>query len=296
MRFLKRLLMTASLMTGLTATAQTLTFLEVLDRPDRPKPDHRLAYGEAPQQFGELWLPPGAGPHPVVLMIHGGCWQAALPGPELLAFQADALRAAGVAVWSISYRRVGHPGGGYPGTFQDVARGTDRLRTIAQRYSLDLTRFVATGHSAGGHLALWAAARRQLPASNALKGDAPLRIPTVVAVAGIPDLAYASRTALCGPSVDQLLNGPPTAATLQDTSPLALLPLNTRQTLIHGAQDRIVPVAASEAYREKAAALGDKVELVTRDDAGHFELIAPWTPAGKAVVQRILDAIPPPSR
>lgn len=287
-----RLLASLWLPLALSAPAQTLTFLQVLDRPDRPQPDQRLAYGDAPQQFGELWLPKGAGPHPVALMIHGGCWQSSLPGPELLAFQADALRSAGVAVWSISYRRVGHAGGGYPGTFQDVARGTDRLRTLAQRYPLDLRRLVATGHSAGGHLALWAAARPQLPATSPLKTAAPLPIPAVVAVAGIPDLAYASSNKLCGPSVDQLLGQAPTAANLQDTSPLALLPLQLPQALIHGGLDRIVPAAASTDYRAQATARGDAVEVVTLDDAGHFELIAPWTPAGAEVVRRIVGAIP----
>jgi acetyl esterase/lipase len=291
MRLITRLLMSALLTAALPAPAQTLTFLQVLDRPDRPQPDHRLAYGDAPQQFGELWLPRGAGPHPVVLMIHGGCWQASLPGPELLAFQADALRAAGLAVWSISYRRIGHEGGGHPGTFDDVARGTDRLRVLAQRYPLDLKRLVATGHSAGGHLALWAAARPRLPAGSPLKTAAPLPIPAVVAVAGIADLAHASRTRICGASVDQLLGGPPTAATLQDTSPLALLPLRLPQTLMQGAADRIVPPAASEDYRARAAALGDQVDVVTLDEAGHFELIAPWTPAGRQVVERIVQAV-----
>lgn len=291
MRLIPRLLMGFILPLALSASAQKLTFLEVLDRPDRPQPDHRLAYGDAPQQFGELWLPKGKGPYPVALMIHGGCWQSSLPGPELLAFQADALRAAGVAVWSISYRRVGHAGGGYPGSFDDVARGTDRLRVLAQRYALDLKRLVATGHSAGGHLALWAAARPRI-ASGPLKAAAPLPIPAVVAVAGIPDLDHASRHKLCGTSVDQLLGSAPTPALLQDTSPLALLPLNLPQTLMQGAQDRIVPPAASDDYRAKANALGDKLEVVTLDDAGHFELIAPWTPAGRQVVERIVRALP----
>lgn len=293
MRILTRLWMTAALLTPLAATAQTLSFLQVLDRPDRPQPDHRLAYGDAPQQFGELWLPKGAGPHPVVLMIHGGCWQAALPGPELLAFQADALRTAGVAVWSISYRRVGHAGGGYPGTFDDVARGADRLPTLARRYPLDLKRLVATGHSAGGHLALWAAARPRIAAGSPLKSAAPLPIPAVVAVAGIPDLDHAARHKLCGSSVEQLLGGPPTPERLQDTSPQALLPLGLPQALMQGAQDRIVPPAAGEAYRARAIALGESVEVVTLDDAGHFELIAPWTAAGRAVVERIVRAVRP---
>lgn len=294
MRLMPRLLMSFMLpVVALSASAQTLGFLQILDRPDRPQPDHRLAYGDAPQQFGELWLPKGHGPHPVALLIHGGCWQATLPGPELLAFQADALRRAGVAVWSISYRRVGHAGGGYPGTFQDVARGTDRLRTLAQRYPLDLDRLVATGHSAGGHLALWAAARPRLPATSPLRTEAPLPIAAVVAVAGMPDLAEAARSKLCGTSVAQLLGGEPTPAKLQDTSPLALLPLQLPQVLIHGGLDRIVPAAASADYRAQAAAQGDAVQGLTLDDAGHFELIAPWTPAGAEVVRRIVGAIPP---
>ncbi|MGQ3054116.1 MAG: alpha/beta hydrolase family protein [Roseateles sp.] len=291
MRMIPRLLMSLALPLALSAPAQTLSFLEVLDRPDRPQPDHRLAYGDAPQQFGELWLPKGPGPHPVALMIHGGCWQASLPGPELLAFQADALRAAGVAVWSISYRRVGHPGGGYPGTFDDVARGADRLLTLARRYPLDLKRLVATGHSAGGHLALWAAARPRIAASSPLKAAAPLPVPAVVAVAGIPDLAFASRNKLCGTSVDQLLGSAPTTALLSDTSPLALLPLRVPQALMQGTQDRIVPPAASDGYRTQAAELGDTVEVVNLDGAGHFELIAPWTPAGRQVVERIVRAV-----
>jgi acetyl esterase/lipase len=291
MRLIPRLLMSLVLPLALSAPAQTLTFLEVLDRPDRPQPDQRLAYGDAPQQFGELWLPRGERPHPVVLMIHGGCWQASLPGPELLAFQADALRAAGVAVWSISYRRVGHPGGGYPGTFDDVARGADRLHTLARRYPLDLKRLVATGHSAGGHLALWAAARPRIAAASPLKAAAPLPIPAVVAVAGIPDLAQASQRKLCGTSVDQLLGSAPTPALLQDTSPLALLPLRLPQTLMQGTQDRIVPPAASDDYRARATALGDTVEVVNLEGAGHFELIAPWTPAGQEVVARIVRAV-----
>ncbi len=291
MRLIPTLLASLALAAASAACAAPLSFLDILDRPARPQPDQRLAYGDAPQQFGELWLPEGRGPHPVVLMIHGGCWQSSLPGPELLAFQADALRKAGVAVWSISYRRVGHAGGGYPGTFEDVARGTDRLRVLAQRYPLDLKRLVATGHSAGGHLALWAAARPRI-AAGPLKTEGSLPIPAVVAVAGVPDLAYASRTKICGASVDQLLGGSPTAERLQDTSPLALLPLHLPQTLMQGALDRIVPATASDDYRARAAELGDKIEVLNLDDAGHFELIAPWTPAGRRVVERIRQALP----
>ena len=140
------------------AVAPLLNFRQVLERPDRPQPQQRVAYAkDAPQQAGELWLPPadrfGPGPYPVVLMVHGGCWLAELPGPELLAWQAEAVRQQGFAVWSISYRRIGHPGGGYPGTFQDVAAAVqaaypDRqmVRLLVTHYARPAVREVAQAH------------------------------------------------------------------------------------------------------------------------------------------------------
>lgn len=280
------------------AHAQLITFRQILDLPDRPQPDQRLAYGDDPSQIGELWLPAGKGPHPVVLMIHGGCWLASLPGPELLAFQADALRAAGVAVWSISYRRADQPGGGYPGTFLDVARGADHLRQLAERYPLDLQRgVVATGHSAGGHLALWVAARHRIAADSPLHADKPLPIAAVVGVAAIPDLALASRLGVCNKSVDTLVdlskrqNKDAPTAVWADVSPAALLPLGARQVLIHGIYDGIVPPVHGFGYRAGAAKLGETVEIVNLDNVGHFELIVPSTEAGRAVVSQILKSV-----
>jgi acetyl esterase/lipase len=142
---------------GAARLGALLNFQRVLDQPDRPQPQHRVAYGTAAQQFGELWLPEadrfGLGPYPVALLVHGGCWMGELPGPELLAWQAEALRQRGFAVWSLSFRRVGHDGGGYPGTILDVARAADHLRELAKTHPLDLARVTVSGHSAGGHLA-----------------------------------------------------------------------------------------------------------------------------------------------
>ena len=301
-RALRALLIAAGCMVALPAMAQLLSFQHILDRPQRPQPDHKIAYGSDPNQFGELWLPRSPPPHKVVLMIHGGCWLGSLPGPELLAFQADALRSAGVAVWSISYRRVDQPGGGYPGTFLDVAAGADKLRALAASYPLDLSQVVATGHSAGGHLALWAAARPRLPDGSGVKtATAPLPITAVVAVAGIPDLAYASQTSLCGGSGDRLADKAKAddkanpKAKWADISPIELLPLRLKHTtLLHGVYDGIVPPANGQRYRQRAAPLGEVVNIVNFDEAGHFELIAPWTPAGQQVVQRILQGFEPP--
>ncbi|HST91259.1 MAG TPA: alpha/beta hydrolase, partial [Brevundimonas sp.] len=120
-------------------TRQPITFSQLLATP-RQAADHRLFYGADPLQFGELWLPRSGGRHPVVVLIHGGCWRADLPGLELMDYMAADLRDRGYAVWNIEYRRIGHPGGGYPGTFQDVAAALDHLRALGPAHGLDLRR------------------------------------------------------------------------------------------------------------------------------------------------------------
>lgn len=295
------------LMTHASAESQSLTYSQILDKPElaTTRPDHEIAYGGDALQYGELWLPAKSpNPSPVVVLIHGGCWRADLPGPELVRFLADDLRKKGVAVWSLTYRRVGHAGGGYPGTFTDIARGVDHLHTLREKYSLDLSRMVVTGHSAGGHLALWVAARSRIPAGSALRVDAastPIAFKAVVGIAAIPDLAYFARAGAhaCGEkTVDQLVDSAnrKTSAALanapfRDTSPSELLPLGVKQILIHGVFDGIVPPSIGWRYQTMAKDKGENIELVTLDNAGHFELIAPWTPAGKVVVTRIVEAL-----
>ena len=168
-------------------TRAPITFSQLLAGP-RTAADERIAYGPDALQFGELWLPRRQGRHPVIVLIHGGCWRADLPGLELMDYMAADLRDRGYAVWNLEYRRIGHPGGGYPGTFRDIAAGVDHLRTIAAPHSLDLRRVALAGHSAGGHLALWAAARDRLPAESPLRTARPLPIRGVVSLAGITDL------------------------------------------------------------------------------------------------------------
>jgi acetyl esterase/lipase len=96
------------------ADAGPISFTDLLARP-RPAATQRIHYGDAPSQFADLWLPSGDGVHPVVVMIHGGCWRADLPGLELMAYAAEDLRQHGFAVWNVEFRRLGEPGGGYPG-------------------------------------------------------------------------------------------------------------------------------------------------------------------------------------
>ena len=274
-----------------TAAAAPISYRDLLARP-RAKPTAIVTYGAAAHQFGELWLPAGRGPFRTVVLIHGGCWLAELPGTELMAYMAADLQARGYAVWSIDYRRIGEAGGGYAGTFQDTAAAIDKLRTLAPAHRLDLSHLVAIGHSAGGHLALWAAARRKIVKESPIGAVDPLAIAGVVSLAGIADLeAYrADGPAACGgPETIDALDG----ATVRggdpflDTSPAALLPLGVPQAVISGALDPIVPAKFGLDYAMAAAASGDKVREMAIQDAGHFELIDPSSAAWAKILLEI---------
>ena len=266
-----------------------LTYPELLKRPTAAPTAH-IPYGPAPSQFVELWLPDGSGPFPVAIVIHGGCWRADLPGLELMNPAAQDLRRRGIAVWNVEYRRIGQPGGGYPGTYHDIATAVDLLRTEGPRRGLKLDHIVAVGHSAGGHLALWAAARRRIGASSPLRTSDPLPIEAVISLGGFSDLKRqrAAIASPCGKGMVEAMTGAPSPGrpdVYADTSPAALLPLGVRQVLIHGSNDTISPPTLELSYREAAAAAGDKVDARTVGDAGHFELIAPgeraWSTAAE---------------
>ena len=240
----------------------------------RPEPDEVISYGDEALQFGELRLPSGEGPHPVVVVLHGGCWLAEYDLGYISGLAA-ALTQNGVATWSIEYRRVGNDGGGWPGTFEDVAAATDFLRVIASDHDLDLERVVTLGHSAGGHLALWLAGRRWLDIDDGLRGEGPLRIGGVVSLAGIPDLAAYASTTGCGAAVSQLLDGEPTEVPerVGRTSPIELLPLGIPLILVIGEHDTIVPASQAQSYQQAARRMGDDVEIREVGGAGHFELV-----------------------
>lgn len=286
----------AATVTVATAPAEPIGYRDLLARP-RVQADKRIAYGPDALQFGELWLPKGAGPHPVVVLVHGGCWLADLPGLELMDYVAQDLREHGKAVWNIEYRRIGHAGGGYPGTFQDVAGAVDHLRTLAQPHGLDLSRVVLSGHSAGGHLAVWAMARPRLPVESPLVTADPLRARGVVSLAGIVDLAAyrASGPDACGGpgTIDALVGAPGrTGAVYADTSPPSLLPLGVRQVVVSGQLDPIVPSVFGRDYAAAAAKAGDPAVEIDLPNAGHFELIDPTSPAWtriRAEIDALLD-------
>ncbi len=251
----------------------SMTTADALARP-RPEADARLPYAAHPSCFGELRLPPGAGPFPVVVLVHGGCWLAEYD-LGYVAGLAAALTAAGHATWSIEYRRVGEAGGGWPGTFADVAAAADHVRGLAGSYPLDRQRVVAVGHSAGGHLALWLAARHVLPPDDPLRGPDPLPLAGVIGLAAIPDLAAYAAPEGCGSVVPDLLGGAPAAhpERLRRASPAALLPLGVPQVLLAGGRDTIVPPVHARDYA--AAGEADAITVVEVPDAGHFELVVP---------------------
>jgi acetyl esterase/lipase len=257
-----------------------------------PPADERVVYGDEPQQFGDLRLPhlsKGQRPYPVVLAIHGGFWRA---GFDLIymGHLCEGLRAAGVATWNVEYRRVGEPGGGWPGTFEDVARAADYLRPLAPRYDLDLTRVVTLGHSAGGHLALWLAARPRIPADGLLYTPAPLPVQASVSLAGVVDLREAYRRDLGDGAVRELMGGAPDdyPARYATASPAALLPLGVPQGLVHGTDDDRVPYAFSRDYQALATTHGDDARLITLPDADHFSLVTPDTRESAIVLETTL--------
>jgi acetyl esterase/lipase len=264
-----------------------------LARLPQPPADHVIAYGEAPQQVAELRVPKGPGPHPVVILVHGGCWQTPWAFDHVRSLAA-ALTAEGYATWSLEYRRLGDPGGGWPGTLADVARGADAVRSVAAAHRLDLARVVAVGHSAGGQLALWLAARRKLPKQSPLWSEAPLPLRGVVSLAGVNDLRQGALGQVCGDAIPRLLGGPPEeqAERVRQASPIELVPLGVPQRLVVGALDTLVPGELSRAYREAAVRSGDAVELESVGGAGHFELIDPTSAAWPAVLSAVETILP----
>jgi len=266
-------------------TRTPITFSQLLEKP-KATGDHRIAYGADPFQFSELRLPRGQGRHPVIVLIHDGCWRADLPGTELMDYMAADLRDRGYAVWNLEYRRIVHPGGAYPDTFRDIAAGLDQLRTLAPQHGLDLRRVVVCGHFAGGHLALWAAARDRLQMSSPLRVANPLPVRGIVSLAGIADLAAYRATgpdACGGPStIDGLVSVQGTGGrdVFADTSPPALVPLGDRQIIVSGALDPIVPPRFGQAYASAAATAGDAATSVVLAGTGHFELMVQPRPSG----------------
>lgn len=238
-------------------------------------PTRTVFYGPDALQYAELWLPEQAesgqtAPAPVIAFIHGGCWLNAYDIAHTRPFAA-ALSAAGYAVWSIEYRRTGDAGGGWPGSYQDIQAA---LRALSEQ-QMDLSRLAIMGHSAGGHLALLAAA----------EAPADLDVDAVIGLAAITDLpAYANGDNSCERATASFMGGEPEAIPerYQQANPAAR-PVHVQTVLIQGTADRIV--AASQAD------LADATTIWVQD-AGHFDMIHPGAPAWAQIIDTLKIALP----
>jgi acetyl esterase/lipase len=244
-----------------------------------------VPYGSGADQVGDLYLPP-SGSAPLVCLFHGGFWREPYGRDELSDIAGD-LCAAGWAVWNLEYSRAGGGAPPWSATLADVDALLARLPSLHEEFPrLDLARMAFAGHSAGGHLAFWAASRPQ-----------PVRPVAVFGLAPILDLPAAHAAGLGGGAVETFLGGSPAAVPerYDAASPHARLPLGVPQFVLHGDEDDAVPLTLSEAYVEAAVAAGDDARCVVLPNTGHMGFVDPASPA-HATLRHLLARIAAPAR
>ncbi|GGD22729.1 alpha/beta hydrolase [Pontibacillus salipaludis] len=257
----------------------------------------KIFYGDKKDQFGEIRLPEGEGPHPVAVVIHGGFWKEQFQ-LDLMHDVAEDLTAQGFATWNIEYRRVGQEDGAWPNTLLDVGAAFDYVLELSKEYNLDTTKTITIGHSAGGHLAMWLAGRHKIQATSDLYIEHPHSVAGAMSLAGVVDLetmhdVHHFRDTSIGAEpnnpVADLLKGSPqdVAERLKAASPLELLPFNVPHVLIHGALDIHVPIGISSRYQRIAEELAEFVKFVELTEAEHFMLIDTKTEAWAAVREEV---------
>jgi acetyl esterase/lipase len=220
-----------------------------------------IRYGEDPSQFGELSLPAGT-PRGTVVVVHGGFWKAAY-GLEYGRPLAADLVEHGWAAWTVEYRRVGN-GGGVTTTLDDVAAAIDALAEL----DVPLDRVITVGHSAGGHLATWAASRGRHP-----EWPARVEVAGVVSQAGVLDLRSAYADGLGDGAVERFLGHPPGPAD-DRVDPIRQVPLDVPVHCVHARDDDTVPISQSRDYVRAATDAGGRAEL-TEVEGDHFVVIEP---------------------
>ncbi len=278
---------------GCTLLAQARRSLDLANEVVRD--GIRLSYRPEALQFGELRVPAGKGPFPVAIVVHGGCWLTKFPDMDVRAVSMEYMRPLsaaltddGIATWNIEYRRLGDEGGGWPGTFQDIARAADYVRVFAHDRPLELARVVAIGHSAGGHFAMWLGGRKNIAPTSELYARDPLKLAGVVDLDGPTDLkaTIAVQRSICvSPVITDLMGGTPEQqpSRYRDGSPIELLPIGVRQYVFAGA------MFASQARPYEAAARthGETVVTTVLPDAGHFVFVDPQSPDWPQVLQAV---------
>ncbi|MFF4208619.1 alpha/beta hydrolase [Streptomyces sp. NPDC001796] len=282
-------------------------------------PDSTALYGDHPDQVIDFYAPRQTEPAgaaavpglaPLVVLLHGGAWRAPYDRRHISPF-ADFLARRGFAVASVEYRRgalipsqadgsadaesgagggSGPVAGRWPDTFDDVAAAFDALPGLVREAlpQADPRRTVITGHSAGGHLALWTAARHVLPTDCPWRTDRPAPLRGVVVLAPIADFHVAEKLDVCGGAAVQLLGGRDRFEERRPyADPALLLPTGIATTLVQGRTDVVVPQAVAEAYAEAAAKAGEVVGLTLLEGVGHFPLIDPAADACAVVAEEI---------
>lgn len=248
-----------------------------------------LSYGELEQQFGKLRLPAESRQHdeyPLTIVIHGGCWNSEMADYTLMEPFADSLAQSGIATWNIEYRCTDN-GGGWPGTFLDIAQAVDYVRVIAKKYPIALNKVIVIGHSSGGHLALWSAARHKLNSTSELYTTNPLPLLAAVNIAGPGDLQAfrPMQKTSCGfNAVDAIFHDEVNNQEIwQQASPSELLPFNVMQLLITGEQDQAMPPQIMQQYAKQANVQGDISTTTIIPNCGHFDYLDPSTEAFAAI-------------
>jgi acetyl esterase/lipase len=268
-----------------------------------PVPNASFAYGSAPSQYAELFVPGGPGPFPVAVLVHGGCWTKEFGGITQLRNLAGALAERGIASWNVEYRRVDEPGGGYPGTYQDMNAALAMLAQQAHRYPLDLNRLVAVGHSAGGQLVQWMAGRPRIPATSPLYSPLfsqpdSLQVKNVVSLGGLADLRreQALIKSSCDREIGQLTGAPSDKRpdVFADTNAGDLLPNGSRTILVTGELDRVSPPRVARDFAARAQAAGDAAEVVILPGASHYDEVAASSHAWPLVLQAIESTLKKP--
>ena len=247
-----------------------------------PSADVRLPYGSEKHQFGDLRLAKGNGPFPAAMVVHGGFWRAKYDLVHA-GFLCAALTKAGFTTWNLEYRRVGNPGGGWPGSFEDVSAGYQFLKQLTSRYPIDANRILVLGHSAGGQLVLALGAHH-----NSMRA--------VVSLAGIVNLRRAWDLHLSNDAVVEFMRGTPTEVPdhYREADPMQLSIPQAKQWLVHGTVDDTVPVDFSRDYvaakQKRTGKEKEDAHLLEIAGAGHFDVIDPHSPAWKKIeelVQRL---------